>query len=65
VTDEIVAEIADKCSFRKLKDANSTVKDYSRLTELHPKAKEISIKMYRKGKQFTYYVIFGILNLFM
>ncbi|XP_055996317.1 sulfotransferase 1B1-like isoform X2 [Ostrea edulis] len=50
VNDEIIAEIADKCSFRKLKEANATVKDHSRLSKLHPNAREIMMKMYRKGE---------------
>ncbi|XP_048730851.2 sulfotransferase 1B1-like [Ostrea edulis] len=50
VNDEIIAEIAEKCSFRKLKEANATVKDHSRLSKLHPNAREIMMKMYRKGE---------------
>ncbi|XP_048730846.2 sulfotransferase 1E1-like isoform X1 [Ostrea edulis] len=50
VNDEIIAEIADKCSFRRLKEANGTVKDHSRITRRSPKYKEIMLKMYRKGE---------------
>jgi hypothetical protein len=52
VNDEMITEIVDKCSFKKLKEANATVKDHSHLSELHSDAKEISLKLYRKGKGF-------------
>ncbi|XP_048730855.1 sulfotransferase 1E1-like isoform X2 [Ostrea edulis] len=50
VKDDVVAEIADKCSFRKLKEADATLKDYSVMTKVNPKAKEALSKMYRKGE---------------
>jgi hypothetical protein len=51
VDDKIIAEIADKCSFRKMKEANATAKDHSFLEKLHLHAREMSLKMYRKGKK--------------
>jgi hypothetical protein len=58
VTDEIIAEITDKCSFNKLKEANATVKDHSPMLEFHPNACEGSLKMYRKGKRFM--LVYGV-----
>jgi hypothetical protein len=48
----MIAEIVDKCSFMKLKEANATVKDHSQTTDLHPDASQMMLKMYRKGKGF-------------
>ncbi|XP_055996318.1 sulfotransferase 1E1-like [Ostrea edulis] len=52
VKDEVVAVIADKCSFKKLKEANATLKDHSNVSKLHPKveAEQIALKLYRKGE---------------
>ncbi|XP_055996320.1 sulfotransferase 1E1-like [Ostrea edulis] len=50
VNDEVVTEIADKCSFKKLKEANATLKDHSNVSKLHPKAEQFALKVYRKGE---------------
>lgn len=49
--DEDIAEIADKCSFKKLKLANDTIKDHS-ILDIGEKSIGEKIKefMYRKGK---------------
>lgn len=47
LTDEDIADIADKCSFKKLKQANEDVKDLSFLGEIGDKIKAF---MYRKGE---------------
>ncbi|XP_062606202.1 sulfotransferase 1E1-like [Saccostrea cucullata] len=56
VNDELIAEIVDKCSFKKLKEATDTMKDIIK-TPANPEkvkgegnAKEIMSKLYRKGE---------------
>ncbi|XP_061179025.1 sulfotransferase 1B1-like [Saccostrea echinata] len=52
LSDEVLAEIVDKCSFKKLKEANDTMKDFIKIvpgkTEVNPQ--EIMSKLYRKGE---------------
>jgi hypothetical protein len=55
----MIAKIADKCSFKKLKEANATFKDHSHMSE-HPDAKQMSLKLYRKGKVFM--TVYGVRN---
>jgi hypothetical protein len=54
VSDETIAEIADKCSFRNLKAADATLKDYSVVTKVNPKAQKMLSNMYRKGKKHVF-----------
>lgn len=52
LTEEEIVEISDKCSFQKLKLANETIKDHSRLLDFseHKDVRELMKKMYRKGE---------------
>lgn len=52
LTEEEIVEISDKCSFQKLKLANETIKDHSRLLDFseHKGVRELMKKMYRKGE---------------
>ncbi|XP_062597838.1 sulfotransferase 1 family member D1-like, partial [Saccostrea cucullata] len=50
LTDEVIDEIVDKCSFRKLKEATESVKDLPKFSNRSPdKMKQLMTKMYRKG----------------
>ena len=52
LAEEELVEISDKCSFQKLKLANETVKDHSRLLDFseHKDLRELMKKLYRKGE---------------
>ena len=52
LAEEELVEISDKCSFQKLKLANETVKDHSRLLDFSERKglREFMKKLYRKGE---------------
>ncbi|XP_061179036.1 sulfotransferase 1E1-like [Saccostrea echinata] len=50
VSDEVITEIVDKCSFRKLKQANDTMKEFLEFPNTKVKSKETMSKLYRKGE---------------
>lgn len=52
LSDEIIAEISDKCSFKKLKLASQTVKDNSLVAD-EELARKMDQHLYRKGTVFS------------